>query len=109
VIQHVRMALTKLGVFASHPIAFVIVFCCVATWLMLSPATFDWHAVATVATWFMTLIIQRAEHRDTQAIHAKLDELLRTDGNARSELSRMDEQEPETIVEHRSHERRGLP
>jgi low affinity Fe/Cu permease len=25
----------------------------------------------------MTLFIQRAEHRDTQAIHAKLDELLR--------------------------------
>lgn len=32
--------------------------------------TFDWPAVATVATWFMTLIIHRAEHRDTHAIHA---------------------------------------
>lgn len=102
------MALTKLGVFASHPIAFVIVLCYVAAWLVLSPETFDWHAVATVATWFMTLIIQRAEHRDTQAIHAKLDELLRADGNARSELSRMDEQEPETIQEHREQERRSV-
>jgi low affinity Fe/Cu permease len=63
------MVLTKLGVFASHPIAFIIVFCYVAAWLALSPESFDWHAVATVATWFMTLIIQRAEHRDTQAIH----------------------------------------
>jgi low affinity Fe/Cu permease len=35
----------------------------------------------------MTLIIQRAEHRDTQAIHAKLDELLRAEGGARNELS----------------------
>ncbi len=26
----------------------------------------------------MTLFIQRAEHRDTQAIHAKLDELLQS-------------------------------
>jgi low affinity Fe/Cu permease len=45
----------------------------------------------------MTLFIQRAEHRDTQAIHAKLDELLRVDDNARTELSEIDESEPEEI------------
>jgi hypothetical protein len=38
---------------------------------IFDPSSFDWHAIATMATWFMTLIIQRAEHRDTQAIHAK--------------------------------------
>jgi low affinity Fe/Cu permease len=103
VFQYFRVGLPKLGVFASHPIAF----CYVAAWLVLNPETFDWHAVATVATWFMTLIIQRAEHRDTQAIHARLDELLRVDGNARSELTRLDEQEPETIEKHREHEQRG--
>jgi low affinity Fe/Cu permease len=108
VIHYVRAALTKLGVFASHPIAFVIVFCYIVAWLLLSPETFDWQAVATVATWFMTLIIQRAEHRDTQAIHAKLDELLRADGNARSELTLLDEQEPEMIERHRRQERRGV-
>jgi low affinity Fe/Cu permease len=37
-------------------------------------------AVATLSTWFMTLVIQRAENRDTQALHAKLDELLRVHG-----------------------------
>src|SRR4029450_4138337 len=47
-----------------------------AIWAMADPASFDWHSVATLATWFMTLVIQRAEHRDTQAIHVKLDELL---------------------------------
>ena len=104
-IQHFRLALTKLGVFASHPIAFVIVVVYVAAWISRSPDTFDWHAVATVSTWFMTLIIQRAEHRDTQAIHAKLDELLRVDARARSELSRLDEQEPEIIEKHRQRER----
>jgi low affinity Fe/Cu permease len=30
-------------------------------------------AVATLMVWVMTLLIQRSEHRDTQAIHAKLD------------------------------------
>jgi low affinity Fe/Cu permease len=53
----------------------------------------------------MTLFIQRAEHRDTQAIHAKLDELLRVEGRARSELIELDNQEPEAIEQHRSNER----
>jgi low affinity Fe/Cu permease len=35
---------------------------------------------------------QRAEHRDTQAPHAKLDELLRAEGHARSELARLDDE-----------------
>ena len=61
--------------------------------------------VATVATWLMTLFIQRAEHRDTQAIHAKLDELLRVEGRARSELTQLDDEEPEAIEQHRSEER----
>jgi low affinity Fe/Cu permease len=53
----------------------------------------------------MTLFIQRAEHRDTQAIHAKLDELLRVEGRARSELTQLDDEEPEVIEKHRSVER----
>jgi low affinity Fe/Cu permease len=58
-------------VLTGHPAAFVIVAVYVVAWLVLDRESFDWHAVATMATWFMTLIIQRAEHRDTQAIHAK--------------------------------------
>ena len=73
--------------------------------MFLSPESFGWSAVATIATWFMTLIIQRAEHRDTQAIHAKLDELLRAENNARNELTMVDQQEPETIEKHRARER----
>jgi low affinity Fe/Cu permease len=40
-------------------------------------------------------------HRDTQAIHAKLDELLRVEGRARSELTELDDEEPEVIKERR--------
>src|SRR5438067_6059104 len=50
------------------PLAFVVVAANVATWIVFSRDSFDWHAVATVATCVMTLFIQRAEHRDTQAI-----------------------------------------
>jgi low affinity Fe/Cu permease len=45
----------------------------------------------------MALFIQRSEHRDTQAIHAKLDELLRANGEAKDELAKLDEKEPEQI------------
>jgi len=55
----------------------------------------------------MTLFIQRAEHRDTQAVQAKLDELLRAEGRARTELTQLDDEEPEVIERHRSEERRS--
>ena len=74
---------------------------------MFDRDSFDWHAVAVLATWTMTLFIQRAEHRDTQAIQAKLDELLRVHGNARNELMNIDEQEPEEIELHRDGARRS--
>jgi low affinity Fe/Cu permease len=105
-VVHIRPALTRLGVLTSHPSAFAIVAVYVVLWIALSPGTFDWQGVATTATWVMTLFIQRAEHRDTQAIHAKLDEILRAEGKARTELTNLDDEEPETIEEHRSHERR---
>jgi len=50
VIDYVRRALTSLGVFASNPAAFVIVFCYVA-WFVLSPSSLNWQAIATFATW----------------------------------------------------------
>lgn len=73
-------------------------------WLVFDRATFDWNAVATLAVWIMTLFIQRTNRRDSLALHAKLDELLRVDTQARSELTRLDEQEPEAIERHRSAE-----
>jgi low affinity Fe/Cu permease len=45
----------------------------------------------------MTLVIQRAEHRDTQAIHAKLDELLKVHVDAQDELMSVDEKDAEEI------------
>ena len=95
--QTMRHSLTALGVLTAHPLAFSIVCGYAALWFLFQPATFDWHAVATLSTWFMTLLIQRAEHRDTQAIHAKLDELLSADAHARTELSSLDQEEPEEI------------
>ncbi|TIV97548.1 MAG: hypothetical protein E5V77_12835, partial [Mesorhizobium sp.] len=52
---------------------------------------------ATLVTWAMTLFIQRAEHRDTQALQAKLDELIKANDKARNEIAGMDDKEPEEI------------
>ena len=89
--------LTHLGTLSARPLAFFIVLLYVAAWMVFSPHTFEWHAVATIVTLLMTLVIQRSEHRDTQAIHAKLDELLRVDIKASSELASIDEKQPEEI------------
>jgi hypothetical protein len=52
-----------------------------------------------------SLFIQRAEHRDTQALHAKLDELLHAAGHARNELTKIDNEEPEDIENRRKIDR----
>jgi low affinity Fe/Cu permease len=41
--------------------------------------------------------IQRADRRDTLAVHAKLDELLKATRDARTKLASIDEREPEAI------------
>ena len=98
--------LTRLGVYTASPLAFLVLIVYAALWYVFKPETFEWHAVATLATLGMTLVIQRAEHRDTQAIHAKLDEILHALGDARNEITRMDEKEPEEIERSREHMRK---
>jgi low affinity Fe/Cu permease len=89
----------------SHSAAFGIIAVYAVAWLIFSPGTFGWSAIATLAIWFMTLLITRTEHRDTEAIQAKLDELLRTHGEARDDLTAIDEKDVEEITAHRAKER----
>jgi len=96
-----RTLLTKVSVLTSKPILFGLAGAFVSAWIIYSPGEIGWHEIATMATLFMTLLIQRAEHRDTQAIHAKLDELLRANSGARNELAEIDKKDPEEIERHR--------
>lgn len=66
--------LTNLGAISAKPFAFLTVIAYGGLWLIFQRETLDWHGIATLATWMMTLFIQRSEHRDTQALHAKLDD-----------------------------------
>ena len=99
-------ALTALGVWSASPWAFGMFLIYAVAWLTLGRDHLDWHGAATLATWLMTLCIQRAEHRDTQAIHGKLDALIRATAGAQDALTHLDEEEPETIEKRREQENR---
>jgi low affinity Fe/Cu permease len=89
--------LTDAGTWLARPLAFCVVPAYLALRLMFDRSPFNWHEIVTLATLCMALFIQRSEHRDMQAMHAKLDELLRAHGAARNELSRIDDKEPEQV------------
>jgi low affinity Fe/Cu permease len=99
-LETARRWLTQLGVLTSRPAAFAIFALYVAAWVTLGNGL-EWHSIATMATWGMTLVIQRAEHRDTQALHAKLDELLKAVGNADDEVMEIDDKDAEEVEQER--------
>lgn len=99
--SRVAQALTRLGTLSARPEAFLVVLGYTGLWAVIQPETLDWHGAATIATWLMTLVIQRSEHRDTQALHAKLDELIRTKQDADQTLTHLDDEEPEEVERER--------
>lgn len=102
-----RKWLTHLGVWTANPLAFGVLGVFTLSWIIFEPETFDWHGATTVVTLVMTLFIQRAAHRDTQALHLKMDELLKADEGARTHLKSVDDKEPEEIEQLRERERDG--
>ena len=64
--------------------------------------TFEWHAVATLATWGMTLVIQACGASRYTSHPAKQDEILHALGDARNEITK----EPEEIEQRREHMRK---
>jgi low affinity Fe/Cu permease len=100
-----RSYVTYLGQVAAHPAAIGIVAVYAILWFIFERESFDWHAIATLCTWAMTLFIQRSESRDTLALHAKLDELLRASKNARNDLMFIDDKDLEEVKDHRDVER----
>jgi low affinity Fe/Cu permease len=103
--QWIMHHFTQLGAYAAHPFAFALVVAYGLAWAILSPETFEWHGMATLVTLMIALFIQRSSHRDTQALHAKLDELLLSHPDAKAELIALDDQEPEEVEHFRKGEK----
>lgn len=100
-LQTIRSWLTEAGVFTARPAAFAVFVVYGVLWIAVGDGL-RWHSLATLATWGMTLLIQRAEHRDTQAIHAKLDELLKVHSDAKDSLMDVDEKDAEEVEKERA-------
>lgn len=96
----VRGWLTQIGVLTSRPVAFGVFVLYAIGWMVFGDGL-QWHPIAVMATWGMTLVIQRAEHRDTQAIQAKLDELLKAVGDADNDLMDIDDKDAEEVEKQR--------
>lgn len=105
-IDPVQQFLTFAGTMSSRPWVVGVVILYALLWVIFDRSSLDWHGIVSLATLFMALFIQRSEHRDTQAIHAKLDELLRVNDGARSQLATLDEKEPEQVEAFRTRARR---
>lgn len=81
-----------------HPSAFAVALAVVAAWAILGPYfhySDTWQLVintgTTVVTFLMVFVIQQTQNRDSEAMHVKLDEIIRALRGARNELLDIEE------------------
>ena len=93
--------------------AFVTAFAVVLVWAATGPLfgfSDTWQLVintgTTIITFLMVFLIQHAQNRDTQAIHVKLDELIRATKGAHNRLIALEDQSEEDLAEARQELRR---
>jgi low affinity Fe/Cu permease len=87
-----------------RPIAFIVAFAVILLWAVTGPI-FDfsdtWQLVintgTTIMTFLMVFLIQNTQYRDSEAIHIKLDELIRSTKEARNSLMDLEEMEDEEL------------
>jgi low affinity Fe/Cu permease len=92
---------------AGHPAAFLVAALSIAAWAVAGPLfgfSDTWQLVlntaTSVITFLMVFLIQSTQSRDAEAMHIKLDELIRTiDGahNSLLDLEELDEKDLERI------------
>ena len=93
--------------------AFVTAFAVVLVWAATGPLfgfSDTWQLVintgTTIITFLMVFLIQHTQNRDTQAIHVKLDELIRATKGAHNRLIALEDQSEEDLAEARQELRR---
>ncbi len=82
---------SRIAGFVGQPLAFVIALATIVVWAVTGPFfnySDTWQLVintsTTIVTFLMVFLIQNSQNRDAAAIHAKLDELVRSAADARN-------------------------
>lgn len=95
---------------SGRPGTFVLAVGLIAVWGATGPLfhfSDTWQLVintgTTIVTFLMVFVIQNAQSRDTQAIHLKLDELIRATHAARNGLIDLEERSEEDLAAVKSH------
>ena len=79
--------------FAGRSLAFVLALACIVAWALTGPIfgfSENWQLVintgTTIVTFLMVFLLQNTQNRNSAAIQAKLDELIRAVDNARDQF-----------------------
>jgi low affinity Fe/Cu permease len=83
----------RIAAFAGRPVAFILALACVVVWGVTGPIfgfSEVWQLVintgTTIVTFLMVFLVQNTQNRDSAAIQAKLDELIRAVEEAREQF-----------------------
>lgn len=89
---------------AGRPVTFIIALSIILTWAVTGPLfgfSDTWQLVintgTTIVTFLMVFLIQNTQNRDTEALHVKLDELLRSVETAHTSLIDLEELDDEEL------------
>ncbi|HEU0185229.1 MAG TPA: low affinity iron permease family protein [Blastocatellia bacterium] len=95
---------------SGRPVAFTIAVIVILAWAITGPIfgfSDTWQLVintaTTIVTFLMVFLIQNTQYRDSEAIHIKLDELIRSARGAHTALLNLEELEDEEIDRLRDH------
>lgn len=95
----------RAATWAGRPVAFVAAITLVIVWAVSGPLfgfSEVWqlliNTTTTVITFVMVFVVQNTQNRDSLAMEAKLDELLRAVAEARTDLVGV-EHKPDTVIE----------